>query len=119
MKTNCLPQSNETAHISKTFHTLLLFNALYKSLYLKVIAALSTTVMAPFMRALFTGSKYLCLCFIKVIVLAPISVCFSTSAAYLSRVLSCNHVLFITASLLRYVWEYRRCAIQQLKREDH
>jgi len=36
------------------------------------------------MRVLFTGRTYLCLCFIKVIVLAASSACFSTAATYLS-----------------------------------
>ena len=64
------------------------------------VTALSTvaTVLAPSVRdVLFTSITYLCLCFIKVIVLTPFSVCFSIIAAYLSFVLSCICVLLVTA----------------------
>jgi len=46
------------------------------------------------MRVLFTSITSLRLCFIKVIVLAPSSACFSTTATFLS----CIYVFLVTAT---------------------
>jgi len=51
-------------------------------------------------RVRFTSATCLCLCFIKVIVLAPSSVCFSTSATYIYlHVISC---ICVSLSCYRY-----------------
>jgi len=57
------------------------------------VLSIIATVLAPSVRdVLFTSITYLCLCFIKVIVLAPFSVCFSIIAAYL---FSCSFMICV------------------------
>ena len=48
-----------------------------------------TTVVTSSMRVTFASITYVCLCFLEVIVLAPSSVCFSTTATYLP---SCSFI---------------------------
>jgi len=73
-------------------------------------------MVASYMRMFPPSVTNLCLCLIKVIVLALSRVCFSITATYLSWcsfkylcVLCCWHVYL---SLLRCVWEWRRYTTQ-------
>jgi len=99
-------------------------HALCKSVGLGVIAALYfTTMMAPSMRVTFTGTTDICLCFIKAIDLAPSSVCYSTSATYLS---SCSFMYLCVPcychacfGLLRCVWVWKRYTIRFICWQSH
>ena len=82
------------------FRNLPLAHAFHKSAFLEVIAALYySNREGPPTRVPVTSSTYISLCFIKVIVLSPTSLCSSTITSYLPylRVFLCNFVFLITA----------------------
>jgi len=65
------------------------------SLHYAMVRNIVATVLTPSKRVLFTSTIYVRLCFIKVIVVAPLSVCFSIIATL--RVLSCICAFLVTA----------------------
>jgi len=72
-----------------------------------------TTVKLSSMCVTFAITSYLCLCFIKVIVLVPWIVCFSTTATYLS---SCFFHVFLCSLLLPCILKVYciKCGIEDL-----